>query len=96
MGQFLRKAASALHYYCFLQAKSLQLTTPPSSCEALVCLGSVWTQVGVIPALENAGTQTKKAQRLLETAMQHLRTTACNVGQAHLGTVLMSKMFIFF
>lgn len=35
--------------------------------------------MGVIPALENAGTQTKKAQRLHETALQHLRTKACTV-----------------
>lgn len=41
--------------------------------------------MGVIPALENAGTQTKKAQRLRETALQHLRTTACTVAKSTLG-----------
>lgn len=41
--------------------------------------------MGVIPALENAGTQTKEAQRLHETALQHLSTKACTVVKSTLG-----------
>lgn len=41
--------------------------------------------MGVIPALKNAGTQSKKAQRLHETALQHLRTKACTVVKSTLG-----------